>query len=102
MREHTRVKLELLEKYLVGWLRILGSRHPRIIYVDGFAGRCHYIEGDGKITDGSPIRALRVGHDFGGEFVAIFVERDQDNYVNLRKTLEAEEKKSPNVKVIVE
>jgi three-Cys-motif partner protein len=101
MREHTRVKLELLEKYLLGWIRILGRWHTRILFVDGFAGRGQYTEGDGKITDGSPIRALRVGHDFSGEFVAIFVEKNQDNYVNLRKTLDAVKMNYPNVQVSI-
>src|SRR5205807_3381285 len=55
-----------------------------------------------QITDRCAIRALRVGHDFGGEFVAIFVEKDQNNYVNLRKTLNAVKMNYPNVQVTIE
>ncbi len=82
MREHTRVKLELLEKYLRGWIPILGKWHIRVLYVDGFAGRGQYSEEDGgraKITDGSPIRAMRVAQSLKQrvrEFVAIFIERN--------------------------
>lgn len=41
-KEHTRAKHELLEKYLGGWISILGSRHERLLIFDGFAGRGEY------------------------------------------------------------
>src|SRR6266571_1095114 len=103
MREHTKVKLELLEKYLRGWIPILGKYHFRVLYVDGFAGRGQYteVEGGSKITDGSPIRAMRVAQSMKmrvREFVAIFIERDMGNYVNLRKTVLDEQSRCPDVK----
>src|SRR3989442_12741188 len=39
--------------------------------------------------------------DYIGEFVAVFVESNIDNYVNLRKVVEAEKVKCPNVKTMV-
>ncbi len=107
MHEHTKVKLELLEKYLRGWIPILGKWHTRVLYVDGFAGRGQYSEEDGgsaKITDGSPIRAMRVAQSLKQrvrEFVAIFIERNMDNYVNLRKTVLEEQSRCPDVRPTV-
>jgi three-Cys-motif partner protein len=49
-KEHTRVKHELLDKYLGGWIPILGSRNDRLLIFDGFAGRGEYEDG----TPGSP------------------------------------------------
>ncbi len=104
MREHTKVKLELLEKYLKAWIPILGKYHPRVIYVDGFAGRGQYILDAGvesKTNEGSPIRAMRVAQSMKGrvgEFVALFVEKDRDNYLNLRKTVSNEQSSFPDVK----
>lgn len=37
-REHTRVKHELLRKYLYAWIIKLGKFHRRIVFFDGFAG----------------------------------------------------------------
>ena len=54
-KEHTRVKHELLDKYLGGWLPILGRWNRRLIIVDGFAGRGEYADG----SDGSPVIILR-------------------------------------------
>ncbi len=100
LREHTRVKLELLEKYLRGWVKILGKWHRRVLYLDGFAGRGQYEEGEKKVVDGSPIRAMRVGQSFKNyvaEFIAVFVESNLDNYVNLHKVVASEKTNCPNV-----
>jgi three-Cys-motif partner protein len=43
-KEHTRVKHEILSKYLDGWSKILGKSHNLNIF-DCFAGR-------GKFSDG--------------------------------------------------
>jgi spore photoproduct lyase len=88
-REHTRVKHILLEKYLEPWIKILGRRHPRICYVDGFAGRGEYAEG----TLGSPLKALRVADGLSDHYrhmLFIFVEKDRDNFDNLQQVLERE------------
>jgi len=64
-REHTRVKHELLRKYLRAWAVILGKFHRKILFFDGFAGRGEYIdEMTGKIvTLGSPIICLQVADE---------------------------------------
>jgi three-Cys-motif partner protein len=100
-REHTRVKHELLQKYLRGWMPILGKRHPRIVYVDGFAGRGEYSDG----SAGSPIIAMRVAAEvqkkFGypEEVVCINIERNRDNYENLVECVKQEVEKCPIAKV---
>ena len=68
--EHTAAKHEILRRYLVAWLAILGRRrrgsafrHEELVLVDGFAGRGRYIGGE----SGSPAimfeQAVRVVED---------------------------------------
>ena len=52
---HTQAKHEILQRYLGAWFPILGSRIPRIVYIDGFCGPGRYIGGE----DGSPVIAVR-------------------------------------------
>lgn len=52
---HTRAKHEILRVYLGAWFPILGSKIPRIVYIDGFCGPGRYTGGE----DGSPIIALK-------------------------------------------
>ncbi len=46
--EHTAAKHEILRRYLGAWLTILGrgKQHPRLILIDGFAGRGRYMQGE--------------------------------------------------------
>ncbi|MBM3945332.1 MAG: three-Cys-motif partner protein TcmP, partial [SAR202 cluster bacterium] len=90
-KEHTRVKHELLDKYLYGWLWILGTRHPRLLIVDGFAGRGEYEDG----SKGSPLIILEkaarlVEQKRVDEVWCVFVERNQENIENLNKVLKAQ------------
>ena len=99
-REHTRVKHEILEKYLKTWVMILGSYHKRICYFDGFAGRGEYEGG----FPGSPVIAMRVGNDLKEhvkEMVCLFIEKDQDNFENLRMVTSREQKTCPHCKIDV-
>jgi three-Cys-motif partner protein len=52
---HTKAKHEILRRYLGAWFPILGSKIPRIVYIDGFCGPGRYSDGE----DGSPIIALK-------------------------------------------
>lgn len=52
---HTKAKHEILQRYLSAWFPILGSKIPRIVYIDGFCGPGRYLGGE----DGSPIVALK-------------------------------------------
>ena len=88
-QEHTRVKHELLEKYLSAWIPILGRWNPRIAYFDGFAGRGIYEDG----TPGSPVIALRLADRLAAKFGTIilrFVELDEDNFADLQAVVQRE------------
>lgn len=73
----TRAKHEILRRYLQAWFPILAKRHPRIVYLDGFAGPGRYSNGE----EGSPIIALNAArsqyaHLKSSEPVFVFVEDD--------------------------
>lgn len=55
LEEHSRGKHIVFRRYLQAWLAILGTTHPKIAVIDGFAGPGEYTGGE----DGSPIIALR-------------------------------------------
>ena len=106
-REHTRVKHELLRKYLIPWIIKLGSFHRKVLFIDGFAGRGEYIEKKtGKIVSlGSPIIALQVANNllqqaeegkkrpYFDKFVCFFIEKDKDNFNNLQDVINREKEK---------
>ena len=100
-REHTEVKHELLDKYLSGWLPILGRWHDRLLIVDGFAGRGTYGGGE----DGSPMVILRRAQDLisarriGSVFCA-FVEKNTENYTELNALLNENRSRYPDVKIL--
>lgn len=100
-KEHTRVKHVLLEKYLGGWLPILGTMHDRLRIVDGFAGRGEYVDG----SDGSPVILLRKADELMSagkvtEVVCAFVENDPDNFANLQIVLDRTKPMHPKVDVL--
>jgi len=103
-REHTRVKHELLEKYLYVWIIKLGKFHRKVIFFDGFAGRGEYLDektGETLIA-GSPIIALRVAdkllqdceqkqrRPYFDKFVCVAVEKDRENFENLQSIINIE------------
>ena len=90
--EHTKVKHELLEKYLRGWICILGGYYTRICFFDCFAGRGTYVTEE-KDNLGSPLRALRLAKRMKknyDKFVFTFIERNPNNYKNLVEELKKE------------
>lgn len=101
--EHTRVKHEILGKYLPPWLTILGKYHPRLCYFDGFAGRGEYLGKHGKTFPGSPLIAMQIAEELIGqkrvkEVVPIFIEKDTHNFANLQAVLEANKSRFPHVR----
>jgi three-Cys-motif partner protein len=82
--QHAAAKHEILRRYLGAWLPILGSRHPKLVIYDGFAGRGRYRDGE----DGSPVltfkRACEAVEAGRPQEVSIrCVESDRDNYLYL-------------------
>ena len=63
LKRVSRIKHQILTRYLPSWARILGSAFDKLYYVDCFAGPGHY-ESEGKEVDGSPIIAVKAGKEF--------------------------------------
>jgi len=98
--EHTKAKHELLDKYLGGWLAILGTRNRKLLVVDGFAGKGEY--GGGQ--DGSPViihlkanELIKAGKV--DQVICIFVEENEENFQNLKSVLD-KLPRTPSVKVV--
>jgi len=90
LKPHTAAKHQILKSYLGAWFPILALKHPRIVYVDGFAGPGEYKDG----KPGSPIIALNVAmnhvlaNKFKGELVFFFIEIDKARHDNLKEKLQ--------------
>ena len=89
--EHTKVKHQLLDKYLKSWISIMGSIYSKLGYIDGFAGRGIYQDG----SPGSPILAMKAAQEqidkIGklNKFLCLFIEKDPYNYTCLKEQVEA-------------
>ena len=81
---HTKAKHEILRRYLGAWFAILGSRIPRIVYIDGFCGPGQYLGGE----DGSPIialnEALRQPILAHSEVTFLFIDDREDRIEHLK------------------
>lgn len=90
-KEHTRVKHEILSKYLECWIRILGTFHNLNVF-DCFAGRGKYTDN----SEGSPliiIKKLAEIHEKENKpskAFCVFIEKNVNNFRNLRETVENE------------
>lgn len=90
---HTKIKHEILKRYLDAWLPILGSWAGRIVFIDGFAGPGRYSGGE----PGSPLIALQalLNHPYfaqprtGREVVFIFIEQDPERVSSLRQEIDS-------------
>lgn len=80
-------KLEIIKKYLDGFARILGSgsRRGTLYFVDGFAGKGMYSNGE----KGSPVLAAEYANiatsQQGRNIRCVFVEKNTNNYSDLQK-----------------
>lgn len=93
-KEQTKIKLDILRKYLKAWANIIGSNFPEAYFVDCFAGRGKYHSGKERDdVSGSPligvetsieVRALKnkKGKIFNLNVIAI--EPDKDNIASLK------------------
>jgi len=81
---HTKVKHEILSKYIKTWSNVLGSYHDLHIF-DCFAGRGRYTDG----SEGSPLKILQVVEDLRESrgkpenVYCYFIEKNNANYENL-------------------
>lgn len=87
LKQVSRIKHRILEKYLPPWMQILGASHRRLVYIDCYGGTGKYSAGE----PGSPVIALRVAAEFvrekGGKAYLIFVEKSESTCDILSKVL---------------
>ncbi len=93
LKQVSRIKHFILQKYLPAWERILGSQNRLLCYFDCYAGPGIY-EFHGEIVDGSPIIAVRAAQEYltkakGHQMTLILVEKNGKQ----RASLETELKK---------
>lgn len=86
---HTLAKHEILRRYLGAWFAVLGSKIPRIVYLDGFCGPGMYQGGE----PGSPIIALDVAKGLESripntEIVFFFIDERSDRLNHLQKQID--------------
>ena len=84
IKEWSSRKLNIIKKYVDGFSRILGSKAREIYYIDGFAGRGIYDNGE----KGSPVLAAELAQEFRFQqrsytLRCVNVEKYKNNYNNL-------------------
>src|SRR5579859_4049197 len=105
LKEVSRVKHHILEKYLPPWAVILGSSHKKLCYMDCFAGPGRY-ESGGVPVDGSPLIAVRAASSFAAknpthELVLGLIENDAKQVSLLETHLQPLKPFPRNLKVSV-
>jgi three-Cys-motif partner protein len=101
MTEQSRVKSEIVEKYLDAWARVMlgylkrstPASEQRIAYIDLFSGPGKYRDG----TDSTPIRVLKKAIknvDMRTHLVTIFTDKEKTNVLSLREAID----KLPDIK----
>jgi three-Cys-motif partner protein len=93
LKRVSRIKHEILTKYLPSWAIILGSKFDLMYYVDCFAGPGHY-ETEGVVVDGSPIIAVKAGKAFAEKnqnkrLGVVLVDDDRAQLEKLRECLKS-------------
>jgi len=104
LKRVSRIKHEILTKYLPSWVRILGSAFDLLYYVDCFAGPGQY-EFEGKLVDGSPIIAVKAGREFaaknsGKKLRLVLVEDDAAQLKQLEDCLSSTRPYPANFRVV--
>jgi len=89
LKDWSQLKLRILEKYVTPYCYKLGSRAPKIYYIDGFAGRGVYEDG----SKGSPVLVADLAMQFRSEkrrfeLKCMNVEINPSHFENLSKNTE--------------
>lgn len=86
-RLQTRVKHEIICDYLPAYFNIIKKWTDKLVFIDGFAGRGHYVnEETGEAFPGSPLLALDLvagNPEFSKRAICVFVENDKENVEEL-------------------
>jgi three-Cys-motif partner protein len=103
LKRVSRIKHQILTRYLPSWATILGSAFDKLYYVDCFAGPGHY-ESEGKEVDGSPIIAVKAGKEFAEKnsdkkLGIILVEDDTSQLEQLKSCIESTQPHPENFRV---
>jgi three-Cys-motif partner protein len=99
LEEHTKVKHQLLEKYLRAWISVVGSFRDTLGYFDCFAGRGEY--NDGSI--GSPVIVMKAAQELIDKvgkvkkFLCTFIENNPENYESLKNVVSRAQKTCKDV-----
>lgn len=84
LKRVSRIKHIILQKYLLPWANILGSRHRQLAYFDCFAGPGMY-ELEGKLVAGSPVIAVEEAIEFlrtrAGQSLVMYLLDDKREHV---------------------
>lgn len=95
VREWSRWKHTILQKYLRVWCYKLGSRSPVLMFVDGCAGAGRYADG----RPGSPLIAAEMNNDPSPSkrwaLKVVAFEQDADTFLQLQKNLEPWTSRTP-------
>jgi len=95
LKEVSKAKLVILEKYFPAWVRILGSSFPKLFYIDCFAGAGEYEGGE----PGSPIVVFRKASELNTRYQLhlFFVEQDKRRAEILKRRLDQERQRSHSI-----
>ena len=99
-REQTRVKHEILEKYLRAYLHVLKRWNNNLLFIDGFAGPGAY-QNNGSSQPGSPIRALSLissDAELAKRVTTVFIEKDKQLYEDLQAEVQSFYRDNPNIR----
>jgi len=99
-REQTRVKHEILEKYLRAYLHALKRWNNNLLFIDGFAGPGAY-QNNGSSQPGSPIRALSLissDAELAKRVTTVFIEKDKKLYESLQAEVQSFYRNNPNIR----
>ena len=104
LKRVSRIKHQILTRYLPAWAVILGSAFDLLYYVDCFAGPGRY-ESEGKDVDGSPIIAVNAGKEFAQKnfkkkLVVVLFEDNAKQHEQLNICLESTQPHPKNFKAV--
>lgn len=94
-RQQTRIKLDILKKYLKAWAIIIGSHFSEAYFIDCFAGRGKYHHGEKKDSvSGSPIigietclevKEIKLKKRLKFDLNIVAIEADKNNTRDLKR-----------------
>jgi len=105
LKQVSKIKHTILEKYLPAWEIILGSQRffGKFNYVDCYAG-AGFHEYNKKKVEGSPIIAVRTAIDYlkkhpNKKMTITLIEKDKNQFASLEKALKSVQPYPPNLTV---